>query len=470
MGNSLGNFADYWKHFKAHDRLCGGYIWDFADQAIKRTAADGSDEYTYGGDWEDKPNAGTFAFNGIVRADRSPNPAFYEVRKVHQQIQFALEGDKIALTNEFMFTNLNKFALKAEALADGKVVAEACVDMPDVPPMTTGYADIPVQLPRDGEAHLNLYAVVKEAYDVYEKGHVIAEEQIEIKGYEPKKATKATGKSVFHEDGRIVLECGRIVAIVDTNNGFVTSVKADGVERLSAPIRPNFWRAQIDNDISPQLPGFVQSLFGKKFFKICAARMVKSNLVCTDNTVEIEWTCVPQFSMLKTVYEACEDGLRIYMKCRNDWYSLPRYGFRMGLVADDNVEFFGRGPHENYCDRKTAAKLGVYNGTIADFEHNYLVPQENGNHCDARYLQVGGEGGLKFEAEEKPFEFSVHDYLQEELDEATHANRLKHGETIEVCIDGAQRGVGGDIPALACTKKQYKILPGRKHEFSFIIK
>ncbi len=469
MGNSLGNFADYWKHFKAHDRLCGGYIWDFADQGIKRMDQNGLPEYTYGGDWEDTPNDGTFAFNGIVRADRTPNPAFYEVKKVHQQIQFRLDGDgKLVIVNEYLFTDLNKFGLRLEALEAGRVVNSVEQDMPSVPPMQSASIDIPIQLGTNGETQLNVYAFVKEPFDVYEEGHVLAEEQFEIRGFEPKHFAKAEGKAVFDEDGAIVMECGALTAIVDKNNGFVTSIKIGGEEKLSAPIRPNFWRAQIDNDISP--PGFVQSLFGKKFFKISSARLVKSNMVCKDTSVEIEWTCVPQFSSIKTVYEAGEDGLRVYLKCKNDWYSLPRFGFRMGLKTEDSVEFYGRGPHENYCDRKAAAKLGEYSGKIADFEHDYLVPQDNGNHCDARYLRVGGEGGLRFEAENKPFEFSVHDYTQEELDEATHANRLKHGECIEVCIDGAQRGVGGDVPALACTKKQYKILPFRYHEFSFIIK
>ena len=142
----------------------------------------------------------------------------------------------------------------------------------------------------------------------------------------------------------------------------------------------------------------------------------------------------------------------------------------MGLDVGDSVEFFGRGPHENYCDRKVSAKLGVYSGKIADFEHDYLVPQENGNHCDTRYLVVGGKDGLRFEATDKPCEFSVHDYTREALEAATHAHELVHGGKIEVSIDGKQRGVGGDIPALACVKPQYKVKAGKVHELAFVIK
>ena len=471
MGNSLGNFDDYWKHFRAHDRLCGGYIWDFADQSIKRVAADGTAEYTYGGDWGDKPNDGTFAFNGIVRADRSPNPAFYEVKKVYQQIWFELKDGKLLLTNEFAFTSLDKFGAKFELISNGEVVNSVECDLPSIPPLSQGTMDLPLSLEEDGtELLLNCYAVVKEDFNVFKKGDVIAECQLELTGFIKREFNEGEGKTAFFEDDRIFLEAGDMKIEVNKNSGYITSIVKGGAEQLTTPLRPNFWRARIDNDKSPQLPEIAQSILGKKYFSACDARLVKSNMVISDRRVEIDWTCFPQLVSLKTVYEAGEDGLRISMRVRNSMFSLPRYGFRMGLAAtEDKVKFFGRGPHENYCDRKSGAKLGVFEGSIKDFQHDYLVPQENGNHCDTRFVSVG-ENGLLFEALSKPFEFSVHDYTQEALDSATHAHELKHGDCVELYIDGMQRGVGGDVPAMACTKKRYKILPNKTHEFEFIIK
>ncbi len=473
MGNSLGNFEDYWKHFRKHDRLCGGYIWDYADQGIKRVGADGTIEYTYGGDWGDKPNDGTFAFNGIVRADRSPNPAFYEVTKVYQCVQFVRNGDKIEIENEYMFTELDRFSLRFELVKDGIVVDKLELDMPSVKPQSKGSVDIPFAdalTNADGEIAINCYAVVKDSFDVFASGDVVAYEQIDVTGYIPKKYQSSQGKTVFNEDGKIVLECGSMRAEVSKNSGWITSITVDGKEKLSDSIMLNFWRAPIDNDKSPQLPGFVLSFLGKRFTKSCKDNLVKSNMIIGDRTVTIEWSCLPQLLALKTVYEAGEDGLKVSVKVKSAWFGLPRYGFRMQLKSSDDVEFFAKGPHENYCDRKASARLGVYGGRIADFEHDYLVPQENGNHCEARWLRVGGEDGLKFVATNKPFEFSVHDYTQEALEEAKHAHELKHGDVVEVCIDGAQRGVGGDVPAMACTKKRYKISPNKFHEFSFIIK
>ncbi len=475
MGNSLGNFEDYWKHFRAHDRLCGGYIWDFADQGIKRVHPDGTVEYTYGGDWGDTPNDGTFAFNGIVRADRTPNPAFYEVKKVQQQVNCSLDGSKLKLINEYMFTALDAFGLTLELVHNGAPQKTYSLQMPAIKPLSSGEIELPYDLINeakklDGEVFVNCYATVLHADEVFEVGDVIAEEQLVLKDYAPRTFAVADGKTVFQEDGKILLEHGNIKATVDRNSGFITSLVIDGKEKLSAPIRPNFWRAPIDNDKTPQVPPIARRILGKVYFKTCAERLVKSKMTCSDKSVEIDWSCMPKLASLKTVYEIGEDGLHIKMRVKNNMFSLPRYGFRMGLKTSDAVKFYGRGPHENYCDRKAAAKLGIYEGVIADFEHNYLVPQENGNHCDARYVTVGGEEGVTFAAVERPIEFSVHDYTQEELENATHAHELAHGGTVEVCIDGAQRGVGGDVPALACTKKRYKILPNRFHELSFTIK
>ena len=470
MGNSLGNFADYWKDFKQYDRLCGGYIWDFADQSIKRVQSDGTVEWTYGGDWGDKPNDGTFAFNGIVRADRSPNPALFEVKKVYQQVQFALADGKIAVTNEYLFTDLGRFSLEIELVSGGKAVQSAVVDMPYVAPGTTGYADIPFDLPGDrAECAVNVRAIQKEDERGIPAGTVVAYEQLELGGFKPQAVSVADGKPVSREGNDIIIDCGNVVAKVDGDSGYISSLKIGGAEKIIEPIKPNFWRAPIDNDKSPQLPPIAQAVFGKYVFKKASDSIVKSKCTVTDKGVEIDWY-MPKMLHLKTKYEATDKGLKVSMSCMNALFGLPRFGFEMKLDTSADMEFYARGPHENYCDRKTSAALGVYTGTVEDFQHDYLVPQENGNHCDARWLNVGGADGVRFSAADKPFEFSCHNYSKEALERAAHLHELvKHSDGVYVFIDGAQRGVGGDVPALACVKKQYKIKPYKAHSFSFLI-
>ncbi len=473
MGNSLGNFADYWKHFKAHDRLCGGYIWDFADQSIKRVTAEGRVEWTYGGDWGDKPNDGNFAFNGIVRGDRSPNPALFEVKKVYQQIQFKLVDENIEIKNEYLFTDIAKYGLKIQLLANGAVVQEKEMQMPSVMPGETTMIALPFSIPAQANEYVvNCIAIKKEDENGLNKGDVIAMEQLEISGYLSKEFVKAKGKTVFREDGKIIAEFGNMRATINKNSGAITSIVslADGRELLSDGIKPNFWRAPIDNDLSPQLPRFVNNyIFGKFFFKRCNDYLVKSNMVFTDKTIEIDWY-VPNMAFCKTIYEAGENGLKITMRLKNRFFGMPRFGFRMKTKLPNEIEFYGKGPHENYCDRKTGAYLGIYSGTVEDFQHDYLFPQENGNHSDTRSLTVGGKNGLNFVALDKPFEFSVHNYTMEDCESAKHLHELKKGDELEIFIDGAQRGVGGDVPAIACTKSQYKIKPNQTHELSFIIK
>lgn len=471
MGNSLGNFADYWEHFKNHDRLCGGYIWDFADQSIKRTKEDGTVEWTYGGDWGDQPNDGNFAFNGIVRADRSPNPALYEVKKVHQTIQFKLVDNKIEIKNEKLFTNLDKYDLEMELILNGKKEEYKKSFMPSIAPGETEIIPIPFTIPKDGEVSIICKAVQKEDELGIQKGHVVAEEQLEIVKYKSMIYTSSQNQSVFKDDKFITLDCGKLQVKVNIDTGFISSIVKDGQEMLVHSIKPNFWRAVTDNDVYPSLSRFLKAFLGVYYFKKAQSSLSRGKISVLSNRVEIEWS-MSHMGLVKTIYEASDDGLKITLKCKNYLFSLPRFGFRMELKGDmDNIKFFGRGPHENYCDRKTSAFIREYEGKVDDFTHGYLYPQENGNHCDTRNLTIsGGEKELTFESLNKPFEWSSHPYTMEALEEAKHLHELKRGDTISVYIDGAQRGVGGDLPAMACTKSRYKIKPNQLHEFSFVIK
>ncbi len=469
MGNSLGNFADYWQEFKKYDRLCGGYIWDYADQAIKRVLDDGTVEWTYGGDWGDKPNDSNFAFNGIVRADRSPNPALFEVKKVYQQIQFRLIDGAIEIENEFLFKNIDCYDLQFELVVNGHIAGTVTTKMPSVEPGESDLVKIPFDLPAYDEVSINLKALQRTPTLALDRGHIVAFAQLDLTGYIKKEFAVSQGKNVFYEEKVLTIESGNLKAVVNKNSGYITSITIDGEEKLSDPIRPNFWRAPIDNDRSLQLPGFVRKLFGKDYFRNVDKSLVKYKMKIDDKSVTVTWFA-PQLFSLKTTYEAVDGGLKISMQVRNNFVTLPRYGFRMKTKLSDQIEFYGKGPHENYCDRKDGAYLEVFKGKVAEFNHDYLYPQDNGNHCDTRYLIVGGDNGVRFDSTDKPFEFSVHEYTQEELELAAHSHEVKKGDELSVYIDGKQRGVGGDVPAIACTKKAYKIPALQKHTLSFVIR
>lgn len=473
MGNSLGNFKDYWDKFKQSDQLCGGYIWDFADQSIKRILPDGKTEWTYGGDWGDEPHDGTFACNGIVKPDRSFNPSMYEVIKVYQQIQFKIIDNKIEITNEYLFTDASKFEYTAELLVDGIVAQTKTLNVPAIPPVSKALVDVPFDLSKvnGDEVYINLYAKYKVDEFIYKKGHPVATEQIIIKDFKPKAVHELKSTKSTHDDDYVFLNSNNITAAINKSTGFIEFIKINGKQILEHSLILNFFRAPIDNDDSKNLPRFLVKWFGKVFFKNAVKELVLTKQVLNKNSYQVSWRSGVRFSKIQAKYTAVEEGILVELMCKNNFYSLPKYGFRFKTKLDNQIKFFGRGPHENYCDRKYSAHLGTYEGKVEDFQHEYVVPQENGNHTGIRYLEIGGDNGICIEAVNKPFEFTAHNYSMEDLEKATHLHQLNHeNDLLEIAIDGMQKGVGGDIPALACVKKQYKILPNQEHTLSFIIK
>lgn len=468
MGNSLGNFSDYWDMFKKYDRLSGGFIWDFADQTILRRE-DGVNKWLYGGDFGDKPNAGKFAFNGIVRGDRSPNPALYEVKHQYRQVDFSYKDGKLTLLNRYRFTDLSEFNASYSVCAQGEVLAEGTIAVAGAPDSVTEYEIDAGKLPEGKECVLNVKLTLKKDEPYAKKGHVVASEQFVLSGYDFSAKPLEKGASLKKDKNGVQISCRDTVYTL-TNTGTINSIKRNGEELLSSPLRPNFFRATIDNDSMPHVPDFVGKYLLMLYKYRSAQKHLRGKIVRIEEkdgkvTAEVRWS-MPLLKSLKTRYTFGADGVRLEMDV-TPWLALERYGFTFRLAEGaDGVRFYGKGPHENYCDRATAATLGVYEGKAEDFVHDYLVPQENGNHTGVRYAEIGGAKGIKIVAENAPFEMTVHPYTCEELFRAKHLHELRRENALTVCVDGRQRGVGGDVPAIASLKPQYKIKGGRRYSLS----
>jgi beta-galactosidase len=571
MGNSLGNFADYWREFERHDRLAGGFIWDFADQAILRYDRRGNKEYCYGGDFFDRPNYGVFAFNGIVRADRSPNPALYEARAVYARAGITCADGVITLKNKFMFTDLNKFSMRVSEYIEGVEVRAETVGIPSVPPGEERETVLPFALAEtEKESYITVEILTKEDSGYAAKGHITAAAQFIINGgaYGEgnagsarrvksvravsgilKKDGNAGGKksgcameeeekkpdcaafgaagvgwetncgesecegfaekggvgslffrkkdssaitdfqkitaaitdlrrttlNISEKDGIITVENSLFSIKTDRLSGGIISYKKAGEELLCEPITPNFWRAPIDNDTVLQLPLLSKLLDFQRYKKAMKKLKPKRvEAIAGDGAaaIDIEWK-MPNLVYLKTRCEIAADGAaRLSMRVMS-FINLIRFGFKLTLNDGiENVKFYGKGPHENYTDRNTSALLGVYEGCAEDFIHDYLHPQENGNHTGMRRLEITDAKGFgaEFSAVGKPFEASVHPYTVAMIEGARHANELGRLPNLRVYIDGGQRGVGGDVPAVALLKKPYKLPHFREHSFSFDMK
>lgn len=473
MGNSLGNFSDYWAEFKKYDRLAGGFIWDFADQSIKHVN-NGVTEWRYGGDFGDKPNDGNFAFNGIVRADRSPNPALYEVRKQYQQIDFSLEGNDLRIKNRFLFTNLSDFGIRFTYLKDGVAISSQDKLMPHTEPSEE--SGMVLEFPDAGASELTLLveAYTKKKRKGIAQGHVIAYEQFVIQPYSFR-LNPLEGEAILLKEGKeIAVSAGDMIVTINKKSGAIASIKKNDKEILKAPIYPDFWRATIDNDKLPQVNfRIVKFILGTFKWKNASKKLKVKKISVTSNegkvAISIRWK-MPFVKELETLYEIAGGGIDVSMKVIAS-SEMERYGFKMALNEGfKDLKFYGKGPFENYCDRATAATLKVYEGKAEDFIHDYLMPQENGNHTEMRYAEVSGaDSSIIFAAKDKPFSFGAHPYTKEMLDNAMHLHELGRLDYLSLNIDGAQRGVGGDIPALAVLKPQYKLLPKVPHTLSFRI-
>ncbi len=483
MGNSMGNFSDYWEDFKKYDRLAGGYIWDFADQSIRTKTADGKDKWNYGGDFGDKPNDGNFAFNGVFRADRSPNPHYYEVVKCYQQADFTFENGKVKVLNRFMFTSLDKFTLTLELREQGKLLENVTVSLPDTKHLQTAEVEVPFEINTDVERTLDCFLVLNEDIMQLKKGHIMAREQFVFGKYEGCKISDSQeGKLKVSKSDKIYTVSGDGFEVkFNRKTGEIFSYVKDGKEYLSSGIRPQFSRANIDNERMAQVPfEWVKTLICLYAFKNAEKMLHVSGVEVEedDGNVEISVSWRTKYlSDIETEYTITPDGkIEVSMECRSLMPTpiallpsgLPRYGITFSLAKGlDGVEYYGKGPHENYCDRKTGAFLGVYKFDSAEnFIHDYLFPQENANRCDVRWIRVGG---LRVDMTKKPFEASVHPYTKKMLFDAKHSCELGRKDELTVNIDGMQQGVGGDTPAVATLKKQYLIPVFKKLKLDVVL-
>ena len=470
MGNSLGNFGDYMDDFKRYDRLHGGYIWDFADQSIKRVR-DGVTEWTYGGDWGDKPNDGNFAFNGIVRADRSPNPALFEVKKVYQPVDFFLDGKTLTVINNFMFSDLSAYKLLVTLTEDGVETSASYVQLPEIKAGQMAKVNLKIRFEDEKKTccvNLTLKTAARTSW--CPENFPVASEQFVVTTSSFKKPESSV-LPVVNESGDFVsVSADDAVYRINKKTGGLTATK-NGEEVISGEVRPQFWRAATDNDRTPQVPEFLAYLKGTYLFrsaeKRLKARKVKVEQKGNTVVVKVKWS-MPCVENLVTTYTFDGDG-RAYLKMtfRNPLFRMPRFGFTMSLAEGyENMVLLGRGPHENYCDRQRAADFGLYVGNEKLFRHDYLYPQENGNHTFVKRLSLDGDDkhAVNFNAVTGSFETSVYPYTVKEIEGAKHLHALKPLKNLTVNIDGKQRGVGGDVPALAMTKKQYKIKRGA-HNF-----
>ncbi|MGB9862732.1 MAG: glycoside hydrolase family 2 TIM barrel-domain containing protein [Candidatus Saccharicenans sp.] len=507
MGNSTGNLQDYWDVIEKHPVLQGGFIWDWVDQGFAKKNEKGELFWAYGGDYgpPGTPSDDNFCCNGLVAPDRTPHPALWEVKKVYQPARFELaeplthdrSGVKIKITNKYDFLPLEPetFALHWTALKNGEKVAEGTLPCPELAPWKTG--TVLIKLPAEAfspqaETFLNLELKTRKelAHGLIPTGHAVASEQLKLAEKEtspaqpllPEKTQAKWPKLKIKEiraNKNLVSVSGLdFVITFDRTEGRPVSYKFKNVELLKEGPLPNFWRAPTDNDFGNRMPVRL-----KAWREASLNRQVKWFRVEKDKdgqvAVKVDFYLPSVEASQLAVYLISRDGT---IKVNNEFKpahpeklpEIPRVGMLLGLADGfDLIEYYGRGPHENYCDRKTSAFIGLYQTSKEEQVIPYVSAQEFGHHTDTRRLLIRNREGMGVKFIGQPvFEFSAIPYTPEDLTLSRRGEKhfvdVPRRSNLYVSIDLAQMGVGGDDSWGAKPHPQYLIKP-QAYTWSFII-
>lgn len=497
MENSLGNFQEYIDDFEKYDNMCGGFIWDFVDQALHVKDENGNDNYLYGTDFQgqephkliDIPNTTAmtgsnvyFCANGIIGADRKPHPQIVEVKHGYQNIGITAvdaSNGEFKLKNKFLFTNLSDFNCKWVIKAEGEEVLSGELGKIECAPLEECNIKIDFdssKLPKDKEVILTVsFETTKESLGI-EKDYEIAFEQFIINAMPQPKDDNADGNLDFDINGkRVTVKGDNLEVIVD--DGKIVSYKIEGKELLKAPLMPNYFRALTDNDIdflnfTPQWAKFHPFYAWQRATHHTSAD--KTEVIKNKNAVEIH-IAFSTAGLKKSVatYRVYPDGRLYVFHSAVPTKGMLRFGYQMTMDKSmEYITWYGRGPKPTYIDRKLGSKIDLYKSSVTDFEYRYMRPQESSNRCDVRYFTLTDKNGFGIKVDayyDNPINFSAYHYTTDGLEKATHINDIPYEDITTVNIDHRQLGVGGDLPGQAFVREPYTMPKGQKQEYSFVI-
>ncbi len=473
MGNSCGANDKYLALTDKYPCFFGVFVWDFVDQGFRRTLPDGTSFIAYGGENGETTHDGTFCANGLVFADRELTPGIKEMKRLYQNVRFkAIDAEKgiIEIQNDFLFTNLNEYNLHWQIISGKKVVLSGDL-VTDIAPGKTAKIDLGLSGTPETEWYLNLIYELKESTLWAKAGHTVAKTQFIINEFKNKKTDLSGEKmSVRTNYGAVTVFGGDIEVGFSRRTGELYSLKKNGDELLSASLKLNFWRALTDND-----RGNKQEVRCAAWKKAGDYAWMGIKNIRNDGdkvTVNVDF-CVPTEPCCKgkLIYTITSKGIHVdySIDVEKGLPEVPEISVILPLKRDyDSLEYLGRGPHENYVDRKTSADIGLYSAKISELYVNYQKPQEHGERTDVRRACIKGKKKLSFEADTQ-MELNVSPYKAEELESAAHKHNLKDSDTVYVRLIAAQMGVGGFDSWGAHTLDEHKLLSGRNYSYGFSI-
>ena len=459
MGNSMGNLQEYWDVIYADSSICGAAIWDWVDQGLEK---DGG--WAYGGDFGDKPNDSNFCINGLVAPDRTPHPHYYEVQYVYQPLSFVREGDNIRVINRNWFTDIDEYDYTCEVFRNGQLITEQKLRLDG-----NRFAIPHTDYSNNDDLMVNVYARLRNSTPWAEAGFVVAREQFALQTTNfmaPKEGQPATARKTA--DGIVVTTDNGSVTIDPT--GALCSWIVEGEELLHAPLEPYFWKPENDNQRAAH---FAERLAVWK--DAATNRTIRSVTMKKDEHmmhVKVDMS-QPVGADMTLTYSINNNGQIVvdadYHPTASDIPLMPKFGMRMRLPADYmQVSYYGRGPWENYPDRKRSAFIGKYSMPLSAYETEYVHPQDNGNRCDIKWFEITSPSRNIRITGEQPLCIRAWDYGEENL-HVGHPGELTRGHFVNLNIDLNIHGVGGADTWGRRTLPPYTIDGAKPHHYCFML-
>ena len=488
MGNSNGNLVDYWNTIRKHKSLQGGFIWDWVDQGLEKQTITGKTYWGYGGDFgpSDIPSDVDFCLNGVVFPDRTPKPALWELKKVYQSIHFeAVDLSKgiIQIHNEYNFTSLNEFDLFWEIKSDGKIIYSDKIILETVgKPGTTSQFTIPnfqtfINKETTSEYFLNVFAKPKIITEVFPEDHHITNEQFLLpfsKLEVLQNSSELKDLSIKEVDHKLFIEGFNFSVVFDKKTGNIIEYINQENSLLKKPLHLDFWRVPTSNDKGNKMPERLSAWKNVEEKKKLESFIVEkiSNQIIEIKTVSI---LENPHSTIKLNYSIFGNGnikvdFDLLLKNKKQ-PEIPRVGLTVSLPSKyENMTWFGRGPQENYWDRKTGAQIDLYSGKVIEQYVPYIVPQENGNKTDVRWVSLRDKEGVGLMIKgDLPLNIGAYPYEQNKIAGLKNAVDVSFQDLIELHIDHQQMGIGGDNSWGDHTMEKYKLID-KKYRYSFWIK
>ncbi len=477
MGNSNGNLEDYWDAIYSHERLQGGFIWDWVDQGLRQPVPGRPGEFyfAFGGDFEPPGvyHDDNFLMNGLVSPDRVPHPGLFEVKKVYQYVTARpvdLARGQVEIANGYAFKSLDGFDGIWELKRDDVVIDSGRLPVLDIAPSESRAIAIPLPVvtAQPGvEYWLDLSFRLAEDQLWAARGHEVAWEQFELdlQAAAPKlDAADMAPLTVEEGDGMTVVSGDRFAVRFEMDHGTIASLTFQGNELIGSGPRPNFWRAPTDNDRGNDMPNRCAPWkAASRNWRVTSSAVTQTGSAQVELRFEGAFPDVGATNLLTFTVLGSGDVIveHDFSPGDTELPELPRFGMQLTVPSGlETVTWYGRGPHESYWDRKAGARVGVYTGTVDEQYVDYSEPQENGNKTDVRWLSLtNADGNGLLVIGEPLIAFSAHHHTTEDLETAKHSYEMDRREEITLSIDMEQTGVGGDDSWGARPHDEYTVWP-----------